>query len=77
MLRNCSRSPALLPQPLDWPGCIDVCGFAFLFSAADYKPPDDLVAFLKEGPRQSMSDLASNIKKNQGSLIISYTKVYK
>lgn len=50
MLRNCFRSPALLPKPLDWPGWIDVCGFAFLSSGADYKPPDNLVAFLKEGP---------------------------
>lgn len=50
MLRNCSRSPALLPKPPDWPNCIDVCGFAFLASGADYKPPDELVAFLKEGP---------------------------
>ncbi|KAJ5681971.1 uncharacterized protein N7477_001911 [Penicillium maclennaniae] len=43
-------SPALLSKPKDWPDNIDVCGFTFLSSASDYKPPEDLLAFLKAGP---------------------------
>ncbi|KAE8155240.1 hypothetical protein BDV25DRAFT_134987 [Aspergillus avenaceus] len=42
-------SPSLLPKPQDWGDNIDVCGFQFLSSNTDYKPPDDLVAFLKAG----------------------------
>ncbi|KAF5862118.1 hypothetical protein ETB97_012102 [Aspergillus alliaceus] len=42
-------SPSLLPKPQDWGDNIDVCGFQFLSSDTDYKPPDDLDAFLKAG----------------------------
>ena len=50
MLRNCFRSPALLPKPVDWPGCIDVCGFAFSLQDPITSLQTTLVAFLKEGP---------------------------
>jgi UDP:flavonoid glycosyltransferase YjiC (YdhE family) len=43
------RSPALLPKPQDWTNDIDVCGFAFLSSASDYAPAEDLLAFLRAG----------------------------
>ncbi|RHZ46605.1 glycosyltransferase [Aspergillus thermomutatus] len=42
-------SAALLPKPRDWSSDIDVCGFAFLASASNYTPPDDLLAFLHAG----------------------------
>ncbi|GAB1194029.1 hypothetical protein APSETT444_003266 [Aspergillus pseudonomiae] len=42
-------SPSLLPKPQDWGEHIDVCGFQFLASDTNYKPPDDLDAFLKAG----------------------------
>lgn len=42
-------SPSLLPKPQDWGDNIDVCGFQFLESDTNYKPPDDLDAFLKAG----------------------------
>ncbi|GMG27562.1 unnamed protein product [Aspergillus oryzae var. brunneus] len=44
-----SASPSLLPKPQDWGDNIDVCGFQFLESDTNYKPPDDLDAFLKAG----------------------------
>ncbi|UJR27650.1 hypothetical protein I4U23_008931 [Adineta vaga] len=43
-------SPSFVPKPADWPTHIDVCGFFFLNLATDYKPPDDLLRFLKAGP---------------------------
>lgn len=42
-------SQALIPKPHDWDSHIDVSGFAFLKSADDYKPPDDLKEFLDAG----------------------------
>ncbi|KAE8349545.1 hypothetical protein BDV28DRAFT_163518 [Aspergillus coremiiformis] len=42
-------SPSLLPKPQDWGDNIDVCGFQFPPNDVDYKPPDDLDAFLKVG----------------------------
>lgn len=43
-------SPSLLPKPDDWSDNIDVCGFSFLSSGSDYRPPEDLEIFLNEGP---------------------------
>jgi sterol 3beta-glucosyltransferase len=40
-------SPSVLVPPLDWPDWIRVTGYWFLNSPPDYKPPDDLDAFLK------------------------------
>lgn len=48
-MTNDPRSPSLLPKPQDWGDNIDVCGFQFLESDTNYKPPDDLDAFLKAG----------------------------
>ncbi|KAF7586636.1 hypothetical protein BBP40_008546 [Aspergillus hancockii] len=42
-------SPSLLPKPQDWGDNIDVCGFQFLPSDTDYKPPNELDTFLKAG----------------------------
>jgi sterol 3beta-glucosyltransferase len=40
-------SPTLVPRPFDWPSHINVSGYFFLNTDTDqYKPPDDLVAFL-------------------------------
>ncbi|CAF0801884.1 unnamed protein product [Adineta ricciae] len=43
-------SPSLVPKPSDWPTHIDVSGFFFLNLATNYKPPDDLLRFLKKDP---------------------------
>ncbi|KIY71268.1 glycosyltransferase family 1 protein [Cylindrobasidium torrendii FP15055 ss-10] len=43
-------SPALVPKPRDWMNHIDVVGFYFLDLASGYTPPDDLAAFLADGP---------------------------
>lgn len=42
-------SPALIPKPQDWPAHIDVSGF-FFRGAPQYSPPEDLHAFLQDGP---------------------------
>ncbi|KAG0565764.1 hypothetical protein KC19_7G012800 [Ceratodon purpureus] len=44
-------SPHLVPKPDDWGPLIDVVGFCFLDQASDYKPPEDLVKWLKAGPK--------------------------
>jgi sterol 3beta-glucosyltransferase len=43
-------SPHLVPKPKDWGPLVDVVGFCFLNLATDYKPPEDLLNFLKAGP---------------------------
>ena len=42
-------SPSLVPKPKDWASHISVSGFFFLDLATNYKPPDEIVAFLKAG----------------------------
>ena len=42
-------SPSLVPKPADWPSHIDVSGFFFLDLATNYKPPEEIVQFLKSG----------------------------
>ncbi|CAF3539582.1 unnamed protein product [Rotaria sordida] len=42
-------SPSLVPKPDDWPEHIDISGFFFLDLATNYKPPEDLMQFLKSG----------------------------
>ncbi|KAK1428460.1 hypothetical protein QVD17_17295 [Tagetes erecta] len=44
-------SPALVPKPKDWGPKIDVVGFCFLDLASNYQPPEDLVKWLKAGPK--------------------------
>jgi UDP:flavonoid glycosyltransferase YjiC (YdhE family) len=43
-------SPSLVPKPADWGPEIDVAGFVFLELADNFKPPDSLTKFLKDGP---------------------------
>lgn len=43
-------SGALVPKPSDWGQHIDVCGF-FFREMPDYRPPQDLEAFLNAGPK--------------------------
>ena len=42
-------SPSLVPKPADWPAYIDVSGFFFLDLATNYKPPEEILEFLKSG----------------------------
>jgi UDP:flavonoid glycosyltransferase YjiC (YdhE family) len=40
-------SPSLVPRPFDWPPHVNVAGYFFLKNDNNqFKPPDDLVAFL-------------------------------
>ncbi|CZR52709.1 related to sterol glucosyltransferase [Phialocephala subalpina] len=43
-------SSELIPKPPDWASHINISGFSFLSQASNYKPPEDLVAFLNAGP---------------------------
>ncbi|KAF3938145.1 hypothetical protein ABW19_dt0210495 [Dactylella cylindrospora] len=43
-------SPALIPKPQDWGHHIKISGFFFLDLANNYTPPEDLAAFLDNGP---------------------------
>ncbi|GJX73460.1 sterol 3-beta-glucosyltransferase UGT80A2 isoform X1 [Tanacetum coccineum] len=44
-------SPHLVPKPKDWGPKIDVVGFCFLDLASKYEPPEELVKWLKAGPK--------------------------
>ncbi|XP_074312319.1 sterol 3-beta-glucosyltransferase UGT80A2-like isoform X2 [Silene latifolia] len=44
-------SPHLVPKPKDWGPKIDVVGFSFLDLASDYKPPQELMNWLKKGQK--------------------------
>ncbi|KAI3506906.1 hypothetical protein L1887_21537 [Cichorium endivia] len=44
-------SPHLVPKPKDWGPKIDVVGFCFLDLASNYEPPEELVTWLKAGPK--------------------------
>jgi UDP:flavonoid glycosyltransferase YjiC (YdhE family) len=43
-------SPSLVPKPSDWGPEIDIAGFVFLELADNFKPPESLTKFLKDGP---------------------------
>ena len=43
-------SPSVAPRPPDWPPHVEVTGYWFLDSPADYRPPPELAAFLAAGP---------------------------
>ncbi|KAG0646157.1 glycosyltransferase [Hyphodiscus hymeniophilus] len=59
-------SSALIPKPPDWGSYINISGFAFLSAPSTYKPPEDLMAFLNAGPRQSTLDLDQFAIKRAG-----------
>ncbi|XP_024981104.1 sterol 3-beta-glucosyltransferase UGT80A2 isoform X2 [Cynara cardunculus var. scolymus] len=44
-------SPHLVPKPKDWGPKIDVVGFCFLDLASNYEPPEELLSWLKAGPK--------------------------
>ncbi|KAJ5232851.1 hypothetical protein N7468_005807 [Penicillium chermesinum] len=63
-------SPAVLPKPSDWGDNIDVCGFSFLPSKADYTPSDELDRFLKAGPMPIYVGFGSIVVDDQVSCVI-------
>ncbi|CAL1361596.1 unnamed protein product [Linum trigynum] len=44
-------SPHLVPKPKDWGPRVDVVGFCFLDLASNFEPPEELVKWLKAGPK--------------------------
>lgn len=61
-------SPAVLPKPSDWGDNIDICGFSFLPSKPDYKPPEDIANFLKAGPTPIYVGFGSIVADDQTTL---------
>ncbi|SEG70762.1 UDP:flavonoid glycosyltransferase YjiC, YdhE family [Thermomonospora echinospora] len=45
----CCFSPTVVPRPRDWPSNVHLTGYWFL-DEPDYRPSDELVAFLEAGP---------------------------
>ncbi len=43
-------SPVVVPKPFDWPPWIHITGYWFLDAPSHWKPPAELVDFLKSGP---------------------------
>lgn len=43
-------SARVVPKPADWPAWLHVTGYWFLDRPADWRPPERLVAFLRNGP---------------------------
>lgn len=43
-------SKSLIPRPSDWSPHLNVTGFSFLDLGSSYSPPEDLAAFLSDGP---------------------------
>lgn len=58
----------MLDKPPDWSYNIDVCGFCFLPSKLDYKPPADLEAFLRAGPKPIYIGFGSIVVDNPTKL---------
>jgi sterol 3beta-glucosyltransferase len=44
-------SATVLPKPSDWPEYISVTGYWFLDSPSSWKPPAELLVFLKKEPK--------------------------
>ncbi|TFK31981.1 glycosyltransferase family 1 protein [Crucibulum laeve] len=61
-------SPALVPKPHDWKNHIDVVGFYFLDLATNYKPPDDLAAFLAAGEPPVYIGFGSVVVKDSAAM---------
>ncbi|KAJ5273723.1 hypothetical protein N7478_008848 [Penicillium angulare] len=58
-------SPAVLPKPVDWGDNIDICGFSFLPTESDYKPPQDIAKFLQAGPPPIYAGFGSIVVDDQ------------
>ncbi|KAM0324920.1 hypothetical protein ACHAQA_007886 [Verticillium albo-atrum] len=58
----------LIPKPDDWDSHIKITGFSFLPMANTYTPPDDLAAFLKEGPAPIYIGFGSIVVDNPQAL---------
>jgi sterol 3beta-glucosyltransferase len=43
-------SQTLISKPADWPAHVNITGFSLLKAGSSYSPPDDLTAFLEQGP---------------------------
>ena len=43
-------SPTVVPVPADWDGSSAMTGYWFLNQGKDWRPPDELAAFLRDGP---------------------------
>ncbi|MGN6515528.1 MAG: glycosyltransferase [Rhizomicrobium sp.] len=57
-------SEAFLPKPKDWPDHVEVTGFWFRDTPASWRPPEDLVRFIKAGPPPIYAGFGSMVMKD-------------
>ena len=60
-------SPRVVPVPADWDGSSAMTGYWFLDGGSGWHPPDDLAAFLKEGPPPVYVGFGSTAPDPEGS----------
>ncbi|MGD9317183.1 MAG: glycosyltransferase [Anaerolineae bacterium] len=61
-------SPAVVPQPADWPGDAQVTGYWFLDDPGEWQPPTEIVDFLETGPAPVSISFGSTSTRNRGKL---------
>ena len=60
-------SSAVVPVPADWDGSSAMTGYWFLDQGKDWRPPDELAAFLEDGPPPVYVGFGSAAPKPEGS----------
>jgi sterol 3beta-glucosyltransferase len=61
-------SPAVVPQPADWPDDAQVTGYWFLDDLGKWQPPRELVNFLEAGPAPVSVSFGSTLTRRRGEL---------
>ncbi|MEZ4517779.1 MAG: hypothetical protein R3C44_13470 [Chloroflexota bacterium] len=61
-------SPTILPRPSDWNEAFHVSGFWFLDDNDRWEPPDDLAAFLADGPPPVYVGFGSMVSRDPAAL---------
>jgi UDP:flavonoid glycosyltransferase YjiC (YdhE family) len=57
-------SPKVIPKPPEWGDEVHITGYWFLEKPADWKPPADLLDFLKSGPPPVFIGFGSMVNRN-------------
>jgi len=65
----CAFSPTVVPRPSDWGDHIHQTGYWFLEPESTWRPPEDLLSFLREGPPPVYIGFGSMITKQAPHLL--------